>query len=60
MTSSEKVLKKLGLSNREIAIYLAGIKTGPSLASQIAKQANISRTLTYHLLKLLENKGIMP
>ena len=55
----KKILKKVGLSDKEIKIYLAGIKQGPVLANFLAKQANISRQNTYDILNKLIKKGLV-
>ena len=54
-----RLLHNLGLSEGESGIYLAGLRLGPARAIQIAEEAQISRTLTYHLLKLLQKKGLV-
>ena len=59
MTQSEIILKKLGLSEHEARVYLYGLKLGPSLASEIAKQSGLGRTLVYHLLGQLKAKGLV-
>lgn len=53
------VLKKAGLDQRETVVYLAGIATGKALASDIARKAGLSRTLTYHILGKLSEKGLV-
>lgn len=58
MHYSTKILQKLGLSDGEIAVYIAGLCLGPSLASDIAKQAKLSRTLVYHILEELSAQGL--
>lgn len=53
-------LYKLGLSNKEAAIYLASLELGvASPVSTIAKKANINRTTAYDILDYLVNKGIV-
>jgi len=59
MIYSEQILEKIGLSKQEILVYITGLKMGPSLASKIAREAKISRTLVYHLLESLTEKGLV-
>lgn len=40
----ETVLKKFGLEDREVAVYLTALELGPSSVQQIAQQAGIKRT----------------
>lgn len=54
-----KTLKKIGLSPNEAKVYLAGLSLGPSLASEIAKKSGIKRSLTYHLINSLLEKGLV-
>ena len=55
----EKILKSLGLTDKEIKIYLANLRLGSSSVQQIANFADINRTSTYDLLKSLEEKGFV-
>ncbi|MFT5481784.1 MAG: sugar-specific transcriptional regulator TrmB [Halieaceae bacterium] len=52
-------LTQLGLSEREITIYLALLKTGPASIRDIASNAGINRGTTYETLKILATKGIV-
>lgn len=52
-------LRKLGLSQKEIAIYLAGLELGHSSVQNIAKKAGLSRPTGYQIIKELEKKGLM-
>ena len=54
----EKVLKMAGLSDKEIKIYLAGLKQGPVLANFLAQQTGVSRQNTYDILNKLIKKGL--
>ncbi|MEA1926252.1 MAG: helix-turn-helix domain-containing protein [Patescibacteria group bacterium] len=54
----QKILKKVGLSDKEIKIYLAGLKQGPVLANFLARQTGISRQNTYDILNKLAKKGL--
>ena len=53
------VLKEIGLSQREIDIYLALLKLGPASIRDIASQAEINRGTTYETLKDLAGRGIV-
>ncbi len=53
------VLEQLGLSSREIDIYLALLKSGSASIRDIAAQSGINRGSTYETLKELANKGIV-
>ncbi len=52
-------LKEYGLSENEIKVYITLLKTGESTAQTIAKNANLPRTTTYHLLESLLQKGLV-
>ncbi len=53
----EETLKLLGLSDKEVKIYLANLRLGSSLVQKIANFANLNRTSAYDLLSSLEQKG---
>jgi HTH-type transcriptional regulator, sugar sensing transcriptional regulator len=55
----EEILKSLGLSDKEIKIYLASLQVGSSLVQNIANFAGLNRTSAYDLLKSLEQKGFV-
>lgn len=52
-------LKLLGLSEKEVKVYLSCLKLGNSKASEIASHAKIERQDSYYLLKLLMKKGFV-
>jgi sugar-specific transcriptional regulator TrmB len=52
-------LKNFGLSEKEIAIYLALIELGTSSVRTIAERAKVNRGTTYDILKSLINMGII-
>lgn len=54
----EEALRKFGLTDREIRVYLALLELDKSLASKIAEKTNIPRTLVYDILENLLEKGI--
>ena len=55
----EEILRSLGLSDKEIKIYLASLQLGSSLVQNIANFAELNRTSAYDLLKSLEQKGFV-
>ena len=55
----EEILKSLGLSDKEIKIYLANLQLGSSLVQNIANFAGLNRTSTYDFLRSLEQKGFV-
>ena len=59
MDKVETFLKNMGLSEKEATIYLAGLKAGPILASQVSRKTGFTRQHTYDLLKVLEQKGFL-
>ena len=52
-------LKNFGLSEKEIAVYLALIELGSSSVRTISQKAKINRGTTYDILKSLINLGII-
>ncbi len=52
-----EVLKELGLSEKEIKVYLAGLKLGLGNVSSYADKTGLPRTTTHDLLKSLKDKG---
>ena len=55
----ETFLKDFGFNNREIAIYLALLKTKKAQPSEISKLANVERSDAYRILDTLVNKGFV-
>ena len=55
----EKILTSLGLTDKEVKIYLASLQLGSSLVQKIANFAKLNRTSAYDLLKSLEQKGFI-
>lgn len=55
----EEALRKFGLTEKEIKVYLAALELDSALVSEIAKKAEIPRTLTYDILKKLMDKGLV-
>jgi sugar-specific transcriptional regulator TrmB len=52
-------LKKIGLEETEAKVYLALLQIGTAGASEIARQAGVSRTLCYHGLEKLGWFGLV-
>jgi len=54
----ELELRKLGLTEKEVRVYLAGLELGPSSVQKIAVFAKITRPTTYEIIKKLREKGL--
>ncbi|MBI2564389.1 helix-turn-helix domain-containing protein [Candidatus Woesearchaeota archaeon] len=54
-----EVLKEFGLSENEVKVYITLLKTGESGVQNLAKNAGLPRTTTYHLLESLSQKGLV-
>jgi sugar-specific transcriptional regulator TrmB len=59
MLNLQSTLEKLGLSEKEIKIYLALFTTGPTAIRKIAEKARVNRGTTYELLKKLQAIGLV-
>jgi sugar-specific transcriptional regulator TrmB len=57
-TPIELELRKLGLTEKEVRVYLMGLELGPSSVQNIAKKAGLTRPTTYEIIKKLEAKGL--
>jgi len=55
----ERLLSQLGLSKREIKVYLATLESGQAAAQDIAIKAGLPRTTTYSVLKKLVGRGFV-
>jgi len=53
-----KILEKIGLTNREIEVYVKLLKEGESTAANLAKDSSISRTHVYESVDSLIEKGL--
>lgn len=51
-------LQKLGLKENEAQIYLAGLKLGPTVISNLSKETGLKRTNVYALVNNLMEKGL--
>ena len=56
---TESTFFNFELSPNQFKIYLYLCKTGVKTASHLSKNLDIPRTETYHLLKILKNKGFI-
>lgn len=56
--SLSETLQKLGLSEKEAAIYLAGLELGPASVKALAIKSKVKRTTIYQLLDDLKVKGL--
>ena len=54
-----EILKGLGLSDKEISIYLALLRFGTVTATKIAQETGIDRTTSYRFLSSLIDKGLV-
>lgn len=52
-------LKKIGLADKEIAVYLTLIENGPLSVRELAKISGINRGTSYDVLKSLIEKGLV-
>src|SRR3989344_7720715 len=53
-----KILKEAGLSEGEIKVYLALLQVGPSTSGPIVETSKVSRSIVYHILEKLIEKGL--
>lgn len=53
------ILKNFGLSEKEIAVYLALVELGPSSVREIAAKSKVNRGTSYDILKSLIGIGIV-
>lgn len=54
-----KELKRLGLKDKEAAVYLSCLELGPSTAQQISRKAKVVRATTYVELESLMQMGLV-
>ena len=54
-----EILREYGLTKNEGNIYITLLKLKQSSVQQIAKNASLPRTTTYHLLESLSQKGLV-
>ena len=54
-----QILKQLNFSNKEIDVYLAGLKLGKGSITELAKKSGIKRPTTYVILEKLKDLGLV-
>ncbi|MES2059444.1 MAG: helix-turn-helix domain-containing protein [Patescibacteria group bacterium] len=59
MNNSYNSLQKIGLTEKEIEVYLALLTLGPVAIRKIAAKAGINRGSTYDALKILQKEGLV-
>ena len=52
-------LRKLGLKEKEVSVYLAALELGFTSVQNITKQAGLSRPTVYEIIKELIKKGLL-
>jgi len=57
MIEISSILQDLGLSEKEVSVYISLLQLGESAASRVSEIANLNRITTYSLLKSLKEKG---
>lgn len=55
----EQNLQKIGLSEKEAALYLAGLQTGPATMQKIVEASKLKRATVYELVDSLKEKGLI-
>jgi sugar-specific transcriptional regulator TrmB len=56
--SIELELIKLGLTEKEVRVYLVDLELGSKPVKKITKMAKITRPTTYEIIKKLKEKGL--
>ncbi len=56
---NREILKEIGLQENEISVYLALLELEEALASELSQKTKLNRTLIYHLLGRLIEKGLV-
>lgn len=59
MTKIQEQLAKIGLSEKEAAVYAASLELGPSSALQISRKADLKRSTVYVILDQLKQRGLV-
>lgn len=54
-----QILKKLGLDEKEIQVYISLLRTGSTTASRVSKETNIDRATCYRYIDSLIHKGFV-
>lgn len=58
MEKLELELRKLGLSEKEVKVYLAGLELGATSVQKITEETDISRPTTYNVIEELEERDL--
>lgn len=58
-TNWKTLLKALGLTESEAAIYISSLEMGPASVQDLAKKAHVSRVTTYAVIETLSHRGLM-
>lgn len=59
MDELHRELARIGLSEKEAAVYLAALKLGPATVQELAKNAGVNRATAYLLLDTLALRGLV-
>lgn len=59
MTNIETIFKKLGLTDKDAAVYLSLLSSGPIAIRKLAEKSGINRGTTYEILKTLQKEGLV-
>lgn len=59
MSQEQDVLKRLGLEEKEAALYLSALNVGETGMAELAKKSGLKRSSAYLVFKSLEQKGLM-
>lgn len=55
----QEVLTKIGLSDKESAVYIALIELGPSTVSELSRKTGLHRPALYKIVPELQTKGLV-
>lgn len=59
MSTLAEKLEKIGLTEREAAVYIAALELGPTGALQLSRRTGINRPMVYHTLESLKKRGLI-
>ena len=54
-----EILQELGLTQREIRVYLALLELGSTTTGSIIKRSEVPNSKIYEILESLQNKGLV-
>ncbi len=55
----EDYLQKIGLSDKEAKLYIAGLQSGPASIQDLAAESGLKRTTIYEIIKDLQEKKLV-